>query len=220
MQHSPRPAWIALDDLFAFARPDRKRYRFALFAAAGLLLAVVWWLGWSTGGSRGPNTHAAYLPILLMGVTLGIEAAVVTAAFATLALGPLMPLDVSLDLAQRPASWLSRGGFFVLIGACAGAGFQVVQTRAARIEELRGNLASTYSRNLRDFAGLVEGRDEQTYGPCERVGRNAVAIGRRLGLARSELGRLSWACCTTWARSGCPKRSCARRAGSRRRSSW
>lgn len=189
----PRLKWGHLDELLTVVRPQRKRYRFALLVLAALLLAAVWWFVWITGGSRGPYTHAAYLPILLTGATIGIDAAVGTAVLATLLLGPLMPLDVAADVPQRASAWLSRGAFLVVIGAFVGAAFQVVHARIAKIEELRTGLAATHSRSLRVFAGLVAKRDEQTYGHCERVGRNAVAIGRRLGLDARELGRLYWA---------------------------
>src|SRR5690606_8799363 len=54
------------------------------------------------------------------------------------------------------------------------------------------SLSQTYSRNLRLFAGMVAQRDEGTSGHCERVAENAVAIGRRLGLAEDDLNQLYW----------------------------
>lgn len=189
----PTMDWVRVDDLIASLRPDRKRYRVGLFVVVALMLVAVWWLVWATGGSGGPYTHAAYLPIMLAGAMIGIDAALASAVLATVLIGPLMPMDVAADVPQRASSWLMRGAFFVLVGGFVGAGFCVVRARVAKIDELRRDLAATYSRNLRVFAGLVEQRDEQTYGHCDRVGRNAVAIGRRMGLAPRDLGRLYWA---------------------------
>lgn len=159
--------------------------------AAGLL--AVWGLVWATGGTRAPYLHAAYLPILLAAAGLGPRAAVASATAATILLGPLMPLDVAAGTAQATSGWLFRGAFFVAIGGTAALGFEVLRARFRRTARLRRQLASTYGRSLRVFAHLVEQRDEQTYGHCERVARNAVAIGRRLGMATDALGRLYWA---------------------------
>lgn len=166
--------------------------RLLLVAAVALMLACAWWLVWSTGGTRGPYLHAAYLPVLLMAVAVGVRAAVATGVAAAIVMGPLMPLDVAAGVAQTTAGWLYRGAFFVLIGGFVAAACYVLRARSARNRELREDLAQTYSRNLRVFAGLVESRDEQTYGHCDRVARNAVAIGRQLSLDRQALGRLYW----------------------------
>lgn len=175
------------------ARVEGRTGRLAAWTATGVLLAAVYVLVWWTGGTRGPYLHAAYLPILLMAVMGGVRAAVATALAATALLGPAMPLDVALDLDQTAAAWLYRGAFFVSIGGFVGVAASALRSRSRHNLQLREDLAGTYSRNLRVFADLVEQRDEQTYGHCDRVGRNAVEIGRRMGLGRRALGQLYWA---------------------------
>lgn len=189
----PSIDWTRLDDVLARLQPRRKRGRALLALVILGSLAAVWFLVWSTGGTRGPYVHAAYLPIILAGASLGLEAGLLTAVLATLVVGPLMPFDVAAGRSQSVVGWLYRGAFFLVIGGFIGAGFAVVRARTERMDRLRRDLAGTYSRNLRVFAGLVEHRDEQTYGHCDRVGRNAVAIGRRMGLDARALGRLYWA---------------------------
>ncbi|MDZ7800889.1 MAG: HD-GYP domain-containing protein [Trueperaceae bacterium] len=155
-------------------------------------LVAVWGLVWATGGTREPYLHAAYLPILLAAAGLGPRAAVASAAAATILLGPLMPLDVAAGTPQATSAWLFRGAFFVAIGGAAALGFEVLRARFRSTARLRQQLASTYGRSLRVFARLVEQRDAQTFGHCERVARNAVAIGRHLGMSHDALGRLYW----------------------------
>lgn len=157
------------------------------------LLGAVYGLVRSTGGTQGPYLHVAYVPILLAAVTGGVRAALVTALVATVLLGPLMPLNVAEGLPQATGAWLFRGLFFLLIGLFVAIAAGILRSRNRHNMELREDLAGTYSRNLRVFAGLVESRDEQTYGHCDRVGRNAVAIGRHLGLDNRALGQLYWA---------------------------
>lgn len=184
---------VGLDRIFERFTPSRTTTRLAVLLLAALLLVAIWWLVWNTGGTRGPYLHAAYLPILLTAVALGLLPAVGAAVVGTILLGPLMPLDVEEGLPQATSAWLFRGVFFVAIGGFVGYACGLLQARAERNDQLRQDLASTYSRNLRVFAGLVERRDEQTYGHCDRVARNSVAIGRRLGLDARDLGCLYWA---------------------------
>ncbi len=156
------------------------------------LLGVWWWVA-STGGTRGPYLHAAYLPVLFAAVAFGLPTTILVALAATIVVGPLMPLDVETGEPQARRAWLYRGAFFVGIGGFVAVATSLLRARAERSAELRHGLADTYSRNLKMFAGLVESRDEQTHGHCDRVARNGVAIGRRLGLDGQSLGRLYWA---------------------------
>lgn len=156
-------------------------------------LGGTWVLVWLTGGTQGPYLHAAYLPVLLAATGLGVRAALATALAATLLLGPAMPLDVTTGTMQATSGWLFRGVFFLAIGGLAGVVVEALRARFDRTAMLRRHLAKTYGRSLRVFASLVEKRDEQTFGHCERVARNAVAIGRRLDLSEADLGRLYWA---------------------------
>jgi hypothetical protein len=174
------------------ARVERHLPHAVLIVATMTLLAGVYALVWSTGGARGPYLHAAYLPLLLAAVTGGVRAALLTGLIATVVTGPLMPLDVEQGLRQGAGAWLFRGAFFLLIGVFVALATASLRSRSAHNLRLREDLAATYSRNLQVFAGLVASRDEQTYDHCDRVGRNAVAIGRRLRLDRHTLGQLYW----------------------------
>ena len=177
-----------LDD----ARVERRSTHVLLILVTTGLLAASFGLVWATGGTLGPYLHFTYLPILLAAVAGGARAALATSVIATFLMGPLMPLDVERGIPQAATAWLFRGAFFILIGQFVAVSSGILRSRSQHNMELREDLAGTYSRNLRVFAGLVENRDEQTYGHCDRVGRNAVAIGRHLGLDKHALGQLFW----------------------------
>lgn len=174
------------------ARVQRRLPHTLLIGVTVVLLAGVYALVWATGGSDGPYLHAAYLSILLAAVTGGVRAALITGLVATVALGPFIPLDVDAGVPQPAVDWLYRGAFFVSIGLFVAMATGVLRSRSAHNLQLREDLAGTYTRHLRVFAGLVASRDDQTYDHCERVGRNAVAIARHLHLDRNALGQLFW----------------------------
>jgi hypothetical protein len=181
-----------IDAWLDHARVERHLPHAILIVTTLALLASVYVLVWTTGGARGPYLHAVYLPVLLAAVTGGVRAAAITGMVATVMTGPLMPLDVDQGLRQAAGAWLFRGAFFLLIGIFAALATASLRSRSAHNLQLREDLAATYSRNLQVFAGLVASRDEQTYDHCDRVGRNAVTIGRRLDLDRHALGQLYW----------------------------
>ena len=174
------------------ARVETRTTHALLILITLALLAAAHALVWTTGGTHGPYLHITYIPILLAAVTGGVRAAVVTSLIATVLMGPLMPLDVEQSIPQATGAWLFRGAFFVFIGAFVAISSGILRSRSRHNMQLREDLAGTYSRNLKVFAGLVESRDEQTYGHCDRVGRNAVAIGRHMGLDKHTLGQLYW----------------------------
>jgi EAL domain-containing protein (putative c-di-GMP-specific phosphodiesterase class I) len=80
-------------------------------------LAASWLLSRAAGGSAHLVPHAYYLPILFAAVRLGPLPALVVALASGLLAGPLTPLDVAAALPQEPGRWITRAGFFVVIGA-------------------------------------------------------------------------------------------------------
>jgi len=87
----------------------------------GLLLAGAWYAVYAAGGSSTAMPHSFYIPILVAAMSSGVAGGVATSIVATVLGGPLMPLHVASSEMQEAANWLVRGGFFVTVGALAGA---------------------------------------------------------------------------------------------------
>lgn len=75
-----------------------------------------WLLTWAMGGAGHVVPHWYYLPILFVSLRFGASAAVVVAVAAGLMAGPLTPLDVAAGTPQDTVRWLTRLGFFVVVG--------------------------------------------------------------------------------------------------------
>lgn len=89
---------------------------FLALGAIALALGGAWAACLLMGGSRTPGPHLFYVAIALAAVRFTWPAAVVTACAAGLLAGPLLPADVSAQLAQQPSSWLLRMAIFTAIG--------------------------------------------------------------------------------------------------------
>lgn len=162
-------------------------------AVAAALLAGATALTYATGGTHLSYLHALYLPIGIAAFRFGALGGAIAGVLAGLASGPLMPLDTVTGEAQSTATWLFRLVLFALNGGVLGAATQALGRRLERAVRLRARLGQVHARTLKLFARLVAERDEPTAGHCERVARNAVAIGRMLGVERGDLPGLYWA---------------------------
>lgn len=98
-------------------------------SAPAVLLGVAWAVAYLGGGSHTALPHLFYVPILLSALTMGFRGGALAGLVAALLCGPLLPLVVETGQQQPTANWLARGGFFVLIGATAGAGVQAIRDR-------------------------------------------------------------------------------------------
>ena len=80
------------------------------------LLAVLWWINYSAGGSRTVLTHLFYLPVIVAAVRFEWPGAVVVALTAMMLAGPLLPADVEAGESQALWNWTVRGVVFLLVG--------------------------------------------------------------------------------------------------------
>ena len=101
--------------------------------AVGLLLGLAWTVVYVTGGTHTAWPHLFYFPIVLAGVSLGLRSAGVVGVLATIASGPLMPLDTAgTGIDQDLGNWLIRGAFFIAVGVFTGATIDSLRTSVHR----------------------------------------------------------------------------------------
>jgi HD-GYP domain-containing protein (c-di-GMP phosphodiesterase class II) len=171
---------------------DRARVR-SVTASASVTAAVVGLLaaGWlivhATNGTSAPFTAVMYLPILIASVAVGVRAGAMTAIVAAALLGPFMPRDVALGLEQPLVHPLVRGLFFLVAAVAVGTLVDATRSLNAQLSQAKDAWGEQSFENVRLFARLVAGRDEQTGRHCERVGQNALTLARAAGVTGSEL---------------------------------
>ena len=78
------------------------------------------------GGTDGAFPHLMYIPIILSAYYFSTNVTIICSAACGLALGPWMPKNVPLSLAQMPMSWMLRMAIFIIIGIICSALFQRV----------------------------------------------------------------------------------------------
>jgi diguanylate cyclase (GGDEF)-like protein/PAS domain S-box-containing protein len=123
-------------------------------------VAASWGLAWVLGGAGFIAPHWFYIPIFLAALRFGLPGAVVTAVISTVVAGPLLPADVASLTSQDPSDWISRGIFFILLGAFVAQLFAHVRTtllrensliEGQRIREVQDKLTSESERRFRSL---------------------------------------------------------------------
>jgi hypothetical protein len=167
----------------------------AIAVTSGLAISMllVHALVYATNGTSNVFLHVMYVPIIVASICLGIVGGLAAALGAGYLMGPAMPLDVELGIAQALPNAIYRTVFFVLIAVTTAAFTQATRARQRELAQAKDQVTELSSRNLRLFARLVDARDEQTAGHCERVAHNTVLVGRALGMSERELMTLYWA---------------------------
>ncbi len=109
-----------------------------------LMVAGVFLLVYMTGGLKFVYVHTMYIPILLSGILFGVRGGVFLGLLAGLALGPMMPLDVSTGEQQNLLSWFYRSGIFTLTGYLCGVASDSIRSYIQHINWLsRHDLSSS-----------------------------------------------------------------------------
>src|SRR3954468_21847257 len=103
------------------------RTKFVTAAAMALLIVGIAWLVYATGGVRFAYLHLMYVPIVLSGLAFGVAGGLIAAVAGGLLLGPFMPQDTTLGLAQEAHNWLWRLVMFGFIGGLVGTWSQLLQ---------------------------------------------------------------------------------------------
>jgi EAL domain-containing protein (putative c-di-GMP-specific phosphodiesterase class I) len=152
-----------------------------------LMYVGAWLLSFAAGGASAVPPHAFYVPIAVVGIKFGIRGAVVGGVVAALVAGPALPADVSTGIAQTMSEWVSRGGFFVAVGATVthltNAAVGTVLAAAERESELlhaieADQLVVQYQPVVRIDTGVVVGAEALVrwahptrglVGPCDFV---------------------------------------------------
>ncbi len=90
-------------------------------AVVAALYLLAWVLTNGAGGTQSVMSHAFYLPVLLAAVAFGARAGMAAGLVAAWICGPLTPLDTVTGEPQAMVDWLTRGAFYLLMGAAIGA---------------------------------------------------------------------------------------------------
>ena len=97
--------------------------------------------------------HLMFFAVVLAGGSFERRIGIVTGAAAGLLMGPLMPLDVAMNLSQPTRGWLIRMGFYMAVGALAG----YARFRFYRLLDRRRVFVSSVSHELRTPLAAVVG---------------------------------------------------------------
>lgn len=107
-----------------------------------ILVSVVVYLVYMTGGTKKVFVHLMYIPIILSSLFWGPFSGVVMGIVCGILVGPFIPLDVSNGIMQEPINWISRLLIFSLIGFITG--HMISRINKLNLEREERNLKSPF----------------------------------------------------------------------------
>ena len=137
-----------------------------------------------------PSTLAqlAFLPILWAAVLFewrgGLTASMVIAF--------IMCFTFEEGYFRGHSYWLQMSSLYILFGVICSALFDIRKRRIHYAEDQALHLSEMYTKMLSGLAGTLEIRDRHTQGHSERVAKNALVLGRAIGLQEPQLDTLYW----------------------------
>lgn len=133
-------------------------------------------------------SQLAFLPILWAAVLFEWRGGLSVA----LIISVIMGLEVQNGQVHAVDYWLTGSGLYLLFGVICSALFDLRKRRIQKVEYQALHLTEIYTRMLSGLAGTLEIRDRHTQGHSERVAKNAVVLGRSIGLQDRQLETLYW----------------------------
>ena len=105
-------------------------------SAIVLMLPLVYWFVYATGGIKYVYSHSMYIPILLAGIIFGLKGGLLVGLVAGIILGPLMPISTITEESQPLVNWLFRLIIFAGTGALSGYGVDHIKKRGETIRRM------------------------------------------------------------------------------------
>ena len=97
-----------------------------------------------SGGTSNALPHLMYLAILSSAYFFGYRGSLIAAVLAGASLGPLMPINVQLQIMQTPQTWLVRLCFFILVGFVSG--YLVIRLNHLNYQMRESDFRSIYTK--------------------------------------------------------------------------
>ena len=128
-----------------------------------ILLPLIYFLVYSTGGIKFVYSHSMYIPIILAGIFYGPYVGGFIAFIAAILLGPVMPIDTLTSEMQDPVNWLYRMLIFIIVGFIIGYASNRLRKDAEHIEDLMSVNQETLVPNTNHLKKIYEALDFSTY---------------------------------------------------------
>ncbi len=163
---------------------EKQSHIYIFITVIFLLLPIIYWLVYATGGVKFVYAHTMYIPIVLAGIFIGPQFGIVIAALAGILLGPLMPLDTLNAIPQEFTNWFYRFIIFVLLGSISGFASRNLKKSNISINYLLSHNQETGLPNVNFLGSNKAHFNSDAYMISTLLIHNSNSISDALGLER------------------------------------
>lgn len=136
--------------------------RKTIYYAIGVLLVigVITYIVYVTGGTRTSFSHCMYIPIIIAAFIFPVHISILFPIAAGFALGPFMPQNVAAGAMQTTFGWLIRGMFFIMVSLTVSIMLAQIKKLNAVIQKRAYENPGTGLPNINkleiDFKSIIE----------------------------------------------------------------
>ena len=127
---------------------ENPKTRILLFILSSLLIPLVYWIVYITGGIKYVFSHSMYLVIILNSIIYGLKGGILTGFIGGIVLGPFMPINTITGEKQELLNWIYRLAFFVGVGGVNGYIFDKLKHKFSDIVKLSTHNLETNIPNV------------------------------------------------------------------------
>lgn len=154
-----------------------KKYYLRTSYFLSLLIAILVYI---TGGTAKVYANFMYISIAVCSSTNGKTKGVFHALFSSLLIGPLMPLDVSLNINQDPANWMLRSLIYLIVSLVIGYHSDLSKKHFEKTLKQNADLIQSNMATIYALVKLTEFRDDETGLHIERVADSCRYLAKKL----------------------------------------
>jgi hypothetical protein len=148
--------------LFLYIEELLKQKNFIFIILTGLLLPVVFFIVYQTGGTKYGFVHLMYVPIIMAGMLYSAKVGVLYALIGGFLLGPyMMPLDRLTNESQSVSAWILQMVMFIIVGGLVGVSAELLKRRNYIIKALWSQNQETEIPNIRSLSMVDEKKYQQ-----------------------------------------------------------
>lgn len=144
----------------SFFLKNTQRFSPVFISFTLLMIVLVYFLVYFTGGTQNAYLHAMYVPVVFISAVYGVKGGVIIGIIAGVLLGPLMPHDTVNMIMQDSVNWIYRMIYFIGVGALVGFILDRVRSQYDMIHDLYTHSTDTGLPNYQMYLSKYNEHDE------------------------------------------------------------
>lgn len=158
--------WNYIFEIYSKKEKATKKY---FLISSYFFSTIIVGIVYITGGTSRVYANLMYLPMAIVASTNGKKYGVIFAVINALLIGPFMPINVYLNISQKPINWITRLIIYSTIAFVIGFFSDYSKQQFEKITKKEKEISEAQMATIYALVKLSEFRDGDTAGHTERI---------------------------------------------------